>query len=443
MILIRANSKGLDFQIEVDETMPNFYRGDEMRVRLIMQNLLTNAVKYTEKGSVKFSVRTADDNLQITPGDMLALKISVQDTGIGIKSEDLDKLFKRFERVNLKHNSTIEGTGLGLAITKRICSMMGGDIKVESEYGKGSTFTAVIYQKVVSCEPVWNFREKIEADLKTKKEQQELFTAPDTKILVVDDTKFNLIVATGLLKNTDAKIDTASGGLEAVSMAEKNHYDLILMDQRMPGVDGTEALKRIREFDEKTPVICLTADAVSGAKARYLAQGFTDYLSKPIDSFELEKMLLRYIPEDKIIKNKKAPDIPDSIDFETGLMYSQGDEDLYVTLLKEFVLGYDEKVKSLKEFYEANDYENYGIVIHALKSSSKTIGASGFSSVCAELERAANNNSLPPDKHDRMLELYGKVIEKIKTSKPDLITGDEVSGDNEDEILEFLPDSGN
>lgn len=461
MITLRAKSKGLDFQVEVDESMPNFYCGDEMRVRLIMQNLLTNAVKYTEKGCVKLSVRMADDNLEIKPGEMLALKFSVEDTGIGIKSEDIAKLFKRFERVNLVHNSTIEGTGLGLAITKRLCDMMDGDIKVESEYGKGSVFTAVIHQKLVSREPIWNFREKIEADLKTKREQQEMFTAPNAEILVVDDTKFNLIVAVGLLKYTRAKIDTASGGMEAVSLAGAKSYDLILMDQRMPIMDGTEALKKIREFDEKTPVICVTADAVLGARARYLAQGFTDYLTKPIDSFELGKMLLKYLPENKIIKtennNNQANDdsvknnagtskeeASQFIDFETGLRYSQGNEDLYGALLKEFISGSKIKMKSLQNFYDANDYENYEITIHALKSSSKTIGAADFSSVCAELERATGNrnDAVIRDKHALMLELYKNLVETIKASRPNLYDGSEEAEENGDEILEFLPDSG-
>ncbi|MBR2208181.1 MAG: response regulator [Synergistaceae bacterium] len=450
MIIFRANAKGLDFQIDVDETLPDSYSGDETRLREMLQNLLTNAVKYTDKGSVKFSVEKADAS---PPGDMLSLKFSVKDTGIGIKSEDIDKLFKRFERLDLQHNSTIEGSGLGLSITQRLCEMMGGSITVESEYGKGSIFTLTVPQKIISSEPIGNFREKIEHSVKGAEHYHELFTAPDAHILIVDDTKFNLLVAVGLLKNTRIKIETAESGAEGAAKARENDFDLILMDQRMPGIDGTEALKLIREFNESVPVICLTADAVIGAKAKYLSQGFTDYLTKPIDGLALEKMLLKYLPHEKIIKSEEKSIETETasggdfailkengFDVETALIYSQNDEALYKTLLQEYISSSQEKINSLQKSFEAGDYENYGIVIHALKSSSKMIGAINFSNECAMLEQAANNNDIETirSKNFSMLEEYKNILAVI--NKFDFNEASFDSNNENSEILEFMPE---
>ena len=462
MIAIRAKSKDLEFNVVVDENLPDVYFGDEMRMRLIMQNLLSNAVKYTEHGSIDFSVKMANPKI-VQPGDTLLLNIVVKDTGIGIKKEDLDKIFNRFERVNLEHNSTIEGTGLGLAIAQLLCSKMGGNISLESEYGKGSVFTLTIPQKVISCEPVGNFREKFERSIINKAHYHELFKAPTAHILIVDDTHFNLVVAMGLLKKTEIKIDTASGGADAVALAGERSYDLILMDQRMPEIDGTEALRRIREFDQTTPVICLTADAILGARARYLSHGFTDYLTKPIDGEALEKMLLKYLPPDKItqikedVKNVKEDKesqgkIPEDeadwftklkekgIQVEVGLRYSQNDETLYRSLLSEYVLSSDEKINALKKFCESKDCEHYGIVVHALKSSSRMIGATELSEVCLRLEKASDKGEIATIQEETpaLLELYEKIIGVIRSAN--VVADIPAAHDADDEILEFFPE---
>ena len=379
--------------------------------------------------------------------------VKVKDTGIGIKDEDIDKIFKRFERVNLEHNSTIEGTGLGLAIVQLLCSKMGGDIHLESEYGKGSVFTLTIPQKVISCEPVGNFREKFEQSIINKAHYHELFKAPDAHILIVDDTHFNLVVAMGLLKKTEIKIDTASGGADAINMAGERSYDLILMDQRMPEIDGTEALHKIREFDQLTPIICLTADAILGARARYLAEGFTDYLTKPIDSRALEKMLLKYLPPEKIVTIKEVEEeIPEDknnefiklkefgINFEVGLRYSRDDQALYRTLLGEYINSSDERIASLKKFSASKDYQHYGIVVHALKSSSKMIGATELFEVCAKLEQAANDCDIETiqNRTPALLELYDKILSAIRSAE---VANDTPKHEADDEILEFFPDS--
>ena len=455
MVALRAKSKDLEFFVDVDENLPDIYFGDEMRMRLIIQNLLTNAVKYTDKGSVDFSVSKANPE-SVQPGDILLLKIVVKDTGIGIKKEDLAKIFKRFERVNLEHNSTIEGTGLGLAIVQLLCNKMGGRINLESEYGKGSVFTLIIPQKIISCEPVGNFREKFEQSIINKEHYHELFKAPTAHILIVDDTHFNLVVAMGLLKKTEIKIDTASGGAEAVDLAGERPYDLILMDQRMPGIDGTEALRLIREFNQTTPVICLTADAILGARARYLSEGFTDYLTKPIDSTALEKMLLKYLPPDKVIKvreeklteEKTQEDSSDDfaklkgsgIQADVGLRYSQNDEVLYRTLLGEYVLSSDERIDSIQKSCMAEDCQNYGIVVHALKSSSKMIGATELSEVCAQLEKASDSGDIEAirNRTPALLDLYGKIISAIRSAN---VANTESKHEADDEILEFFPET--
>ena len=453
MVALRAKAKDIEFNVDIDENLPDVYFGDEMRMRLIIQNLLTNAVKYTDKGSVSFSVSKANSE-NVQPGDTLMLKILVKDTGIGIKAEDLSKIFRRFERVNLEHNSTIEGTGLGLAIVQLLCSKMGGNINLESEYGKGSIFTLTIPQKVISCEPVGNFREKFEQSIINKEHYHELFKAPEAHILIVDDTHFNLVVAMGLLKKTEIKIDTASGGADAVALAGKRSYDLILMDQRMPEIDGTAALHQIREFDKNTPVICLTADAILGARARYLSEGFTDYLTKPIDSIALEKMLLKYLPPDKIVKIKgqelesdpaedETNDFPElkanGINVEVGLRYSQNDKALYRTLLGEYVLSSEERMSSIKKFCASKNCQQYGIVVHALKSSSRMIGASELSEVCAQLEKAADNSEIETiqNRTPALLELYEKILSVIRSA---VVVDNNTNNEANEEILEFFPE---
>ena len=304
-VYLKAQDKKLDFVIDVDRNLPDELLGDEVRVRQIFNNILSNAVKYTEHGYVKLKL-TGEKT-----GDDIVLNIVVSDTGIGIKKEDMDKLFNKFERLEMDRNSTVEGTGLGLAITRRLLDMMGGSITVESEYKKGSSFTICIPQKIISDVPLGDFQARFEENVLKKAPYHESFKAPEAHILIVDDTKLNLTVLTHLLKKTDVRIDTATSGAEAIDMAEKTAYDLILMDQRMPQMDGTEALHRIRESvngkSSKVPVICLTADAVIGAKEKYLAEGFSDYLTKPVESQVLEKMLIKYLPAAKVVRFRSEP----------------------------------------------------------------------------------------------------------------------------------------
>ena len=303
MITFRAKSKDLIFNVSVDETLPETLYGDEVRIRQVITNILNNAVKYTKEGSVTLTVK--GENEPEDPEGSMDLIISVKDTGIGIKEDDIKKLFGKFERMDLKTNSNIEGTGLGLAITKNLLSLMNGSISVDSIYGKGSEFTVKIPQKIVSAAPLGNFRERFEKSIRETKSRRTTFKAPGAIILVVDDTRMNLKVVTNLLKKSEIKIDTALSGRDSIQLARQKVYDVILMDQRMPEMDGTTALKEIRKkgLNTETPVICLTADAISGAKERYIAEGFSDYLTKPVDGTELETMLKRFISADKTVKD--------------------------------------------------------------------------------------------------------------------------------------------
>ena len=300
MISIKASSKGLDFEAKVDELLPDGLIGDEVRIRQVMVNILNNAVKYTNKGFVNLSITGERTTTTVD------LCIKVTDSGIGIREEDIPKLFGKFERVDLGQNKTVEGTGLGLAITRSLLGMMKGDIEVESIYGKGSTFIIHIPQKIASDEPIGDYHKKFEMNANESRLYKETFIAPDAHILVVDDMPMNLTVITRLLKKTKINIDTAKSGDEALKLTMGTTYDLIFMDQLMPQMDGSKVLHHIRNqlhgMNIETPVICLTADAVSGAKERYLTEGFTDYLSKPVKGYALEAILSEHLPKDKVIR---------------------------------------------------------------------------------------------------------------------------------------------
>lgn len=297
VIYFKAEVKGLKLELQNNPKMPELLYGDEGRIRQILINILSNAVKYTPEGKVSLNV-----DFEEKEENQINLILKVKDTGIGIKEEDKPKIFGSFERVDLKKNRNIEGTGLGLALTKQLTELMGGSISFESVYGEGSEFTAVIPQKVSDATPMGLFSgRKIEA-----KDAQRLegFMAPKARILAVDDVALNIKVIVGLLKNTKIKIDTASGGEECIELARNNKYDLILLDHLMPDMDGIETLHNIRNsaanLNYPTPIIALTANATDDARKSYLKEGFDDYLSKPIDIEMLYKHIKQYLPSDKI-----------------------------------------------------------------------------------------------------------------------------------------------
>ena len=429
MIVFKARQKDLKFNVTVDENLPDGLYGDEVRVRQVVTNVLNNAVKYTREGSVSLSV-SGEKDLDEDGRAKINLVFKISDTGIGIKEEDIPKLFKKFERIDLVQNNTVEGTGLGLSITHNLLQLMNGEIEVQSEYGKGSTFTIYLPQKIISAEPIGNFHDKFTRYVHNMKAYQESFKAPEANILVVDDTDMNLTVIEGLLSKTEIKLDTAMSGMDALNLTKENKYDLILMDQRMPIMDGTQTLKNIRAQTDglnlETPVICLTADAVSGARNKYLEEGFTDYLSKPVEGSTLEAALTKYLPPEKIILQKESSGLDETsaqeqakekselekfYDKTEGLDYSEAikncaTESILEKTLQQFWNSINNNLTAIEKFFNENDIKNYTIKVHALKSSARLIGASGLSSQAAYLEDCGNNND----------------VDSIKDLTPDLLS---------------------
>ncbi|MBE5889432.1 MAG: response regulator [Lachnospiraceae bacterium] len=298
IIATRMQEKKLDFSVEVDPMTPECLMGDEIKIKQIVTNFLTNAVKYTDEGSVKLKVypenRRKDANT--------AICFEVIDTGRGIKMQDQEVLFHAFERVDQKKNRSIEGTGLGLAIASNFTALMDGEIGVESEYGKGSDFYVKIPQIVTSGVQIGEYSFNQKAPKGERRKHMPCFIAPDVKLLIVDDNEMNLTVASFLLKENQMQITTATGGWQSVELLRQQHFDAVLLDHMMPELDGVDALKIMKAegLVVNTPVIALTANAVSGAREKYLEAGFSDYLSKPIVGRDLEKLLMRWLPQDKL-----------------------------------------------------------------------------------------------------------------------------------------------
>ena len=440
----RAEGKGLEFIVDVDPTLPRTLFGDDARVNQIIMNLLTNAVKYTHEGSVKLTI-----NSRKTEEDRILLYVEVSDTGIGIRECDMDKLFESFERLDQVKNRNIEGTGLGMSITTSLLKLMGSELKVESKYGEGSVFSFELWQKIEDSSPLGDYSTAITDDDDDFATDNYLY-APDARILVVDDTRMNLMVVTSLLKRTDISIDTALSGKDAVILAEKNRYDVIFLDQRMPVMDGKQTLDAIRAFESRinhdTPVICFTADAIRGAKERILKEGFTDYLSKPVKGVELEDMIRKYLPEE-LIKDPPAVDETedDSIfeigpkdhdsgkeistvfldklfaagfDTENAMDFCGGEADFYLEILEDYLNASDERKQKISESYNSKDWNNYSIYVHALKSASRTIGCYRLADVAKYLEEAANDADEDAiyRQHDGVMAMYDEALNIVRRS---------------------------
>ena len=430
MIRKRAENKGLELIIEADKNLPSVLFGDEIRIKQIVTNLLTNAVKYTEKGSVTLKV-----NYTPIDAENIYLNISITDTGIGIKDEDIQKLFSAFERIEEERNRNIEGTGLGMNITKKLLKMMGTELKVSSVYGEGSTFSFQVVQRVVNPEPIGDFETHYKRSLAHYSEYHESFTAPEAVILVVDDTVMNLTVVKGLLKQTKIKIDTAVSGYECLEMVKKRKYDIIFLDHRMPGMDGIETLQSMKALTESlnkdTPVISLTANAISGAREQYIAAGFQDYLTKPINAAQLEKTIIKYLPSDKVVLGQSSLDpcsltlapnnLPEWLTTVEGLSLKAGiehcgSEEAYLDVLNVFANSIASASKEIEKYFAAEDWRNYTTKVHALKSTSKVVGAEELSERARRLEDAGNSGYIDEIKqdHEPLMKLYRSYADKLK-----------------------------
>ncbi|MCL2207377.1 MAG: ATP-binding protein, partial [Fibromonadales bacterium] len=358
IIKVRVVATDLKFAVNVDNRIPNLLFGDEIRIRQILINVLSNAVKYTKSGYISFSIYG-----KIT-GNNILLTAEVVDSGRGIKKEDMGKLFGEFVQVDKAANKDIEGTGLGLVITKNLVEAMGGSISVESDYGKGSIFIVKLPQKILSSEHIAIERRK-NIDIAIK------FNIPNARILIVDDINSNLKVAEGLLQPYKAQIELCKSGLEAIELVKNNPYDLIFMDHMMPEMGGVEVVKRIRESGYNLPIIALTANAHSGIKEMFLGNGFNDFLSKPIDVVKLNAILEAWIPKEKQEKAEEGSKHNFKIDLQMlAVFYEDG--------LK--------KMKEIKKCFETEDYPLYAIYVHALKSALANIGAEDMSEAAKALE---------------------------------------------------------
>jgi signal transduction histidine kinase/CheY-like chemotaxis protein/HPt (histidine-containing phosphotransfer) domain-containing protein len=441
MVKVRAKEKNLELNISMDPELPEELYGDEVHVRQILSNLVSNAVKYTNEGRVDILVAQ-----EVLDEKKIKLICTVKDTGIGIFKEDLERIFNAFEKAEGPLKRALEGTGMGLRLAKELSNRMNGDIYVESEYGKGSTFRMVIDQGVASVRPAGDFWEHYRAEAITCSGS---FTAPEARILVVDDIPMNLKVVTGLLKDTKIKVDTATSGKTAVELARSTYYDVIFLDHLMPEMDGIETLQKMRSFkdflNEDTPVVALTANAIAGAREMYLSSGFAEYVSKPIRETDLSRVIIKYLPaelvhwegEPPVLPEENAPvaesrrertlvgsdeavqevaapeEEPESaapevekeattmseyddlqkrfpeLTVETGMMYCGDSEEFYMEMLGEFTrLGLNDTIR--EEAKEGN-WKNYQVHVHALKSSARTIGADDLFEHARLLEEATKN----------------------------------------------------
>ncbi len=461
LVTERMRGKDLKLELKIDSKLPCALYGDEVRIKQIMLNLLNNAVKYTEKGKIIFTV--AGERGQ--DGKFL-MYVSVRDTGIGIRAEDIDKLTKAFQRVDEQRNSNVEGTGLGLSITKTFLNMMGSTLEVQSEYGKGSDFFFRVEQEIMDERPIGKINPyELHSDAAAA---AITFTAPEAEILVVDDNRMNLDVFRALLKKTRVRVMTATSGKECLRQVQKQEFDIIFLDHMMPEMDGVETLKQLKALEDNlskdTPVIALTANAVAGAKEEYIAQGFADYLSKPVQGSTLEKMVRAYLPEklvhtgreengqdkkdaesvreskekeaagdgsnenvfDKDIVAAHSQAVQDSCDgiaeerfpgekllcahhikAARALPYFGDDVEMYLEILEEFGAGMPERVVKLEA--SAWDCESYAILVHALKSNAKNVGAETLGLMAFEHEKAAKAG-----KRDYITQAFSQLKEEME-----------------------------
>ncbi|MCR5100284.1 MAG: response regulator [Butyrivibrio sp.] len=427
MSSIKAKEKDLTFSFNISSEIPTRLFGDNVRIKQCLINIITNGIKYTERGGVTLSVshEKVDD-------EYIDLYFSVKDTGIGIKPEDMQKLFTPFERIEERRNLLIEGTGLGMSIVKDLLDGMNSKLSVESEYGTGSTFSFILRQKIIDPTPIGDYSPSMYHD-NVMMDYHESFHAPKARILVVDDTKMNLIVIKGLLRDTQIQVDTCDNGFDAIDMAGLVPYDIIFIDYRMPSIDGIETLSRLKSEPDRASInakhIMLTANAITGVREQFLSVGFDDYMSKPVKATELEALILKYLPLEKIesvsdedktfeevheydsdIEKSElqiALDQIDGIDYFAGIDIMETD-DLYKEALTEFAISIENKADLIQDYAEKKDIENMTILVHALKSSSRFIGINKLSKMAEVMEEKGNEKDTEyiSENIDELLKLY-------------------------------------
>lgn len=394
----------VEFLADVDSNLPSVLHGDDVRLVQALFNILTNACKYTHVGVITFRVTS-----RTTDKEHVMMHFDVEDTGCGISNEDKQFLFTPNNKASYSHSSN-RGAGLGLLISKNIIEQMGGTIEFSSEEGVGTDFSIEIPQRIIDIRPIGEIKEEASAS-----NDRFMFTAPMAKVLVVDDNIVNLFVAKEILANYEMEIQTAASGEECIDLVNENYYDLIFMDYVMPEMDGRETLLKLRqpesEYFRKIPVVALTAQIGSGGEKVYLEEGFQGYLAKPLDVHELEKVLIKFLPEEYICRKEGAKPAATSecndklwfkrlssvlVDFDVkkGIEHCNNDYTLYMNLLRVIYSDSFSQTTKLKNFVETGNYEEYRIMVHAMKSVSASAGDMKLSYICQENENAAKNGDI-------------------------------------------------
>lgn len=403
----RVKDKNIKFEVNVDSEIPCQLCGDDVRIRQVLTNILTNAVKYTHEGTIWLRVKSSQTN------DVAMLTFEVEDTGIGIKKEDLPKLFAEFERIEENKNRNIEGTGLGISITIQLLALLGSKLHVESVYGKGSKFFFELKQNIVDSTPIGDFNFRVHQIAKDYHYHASLY-APEAKILVVDDNAVNRRVLRNLLKQTCIQITDAESGSQCLELIQKNYFDLIFLDHMMPDMDGVETLHHIKTLEDfpcqNTPVVVLTANAITGAKEQYLSEGFDDFLSKPIVPEKLENLIKNMLPKELLMQpvlqkeysyssSKFLEELPlvDGLDWQYAWIHLP-DEKLLKYTVNEFYAQIDSAADRLEQLYkqitEVEQMEQYRIQVHAMKSLAATVGILPLSGVARLLESASRDGNI-------------------------------------------------
>ncbi len=421
---VKAKEKNLELEFDIDPEIPGKLYGDDKRIKQIILNLLSNAVKYTNQGKVVLKM-TWDKK-----GEDAVLYVSVKDTGIGIKEDDIDRLYDEFRRLDVERNRNIEGTGLGMAIARQFLKMMGSELEIQSEYEKGSEFSFRLVQKIIDETPVGDIRVKVK-DSEENQNHSVCFTAAKAKVMVVDDYKMNLKVFKNLLKSTGIQVCEAESGKECIQILREQQFDLIFLDHMMPEMDGIETLHVIREekLCENVPVIMLTANALVGDRERYMQEGFDDFLTKPIIPDKLDDMLLKHLPSEYVVylKEEKMSDVikvlPEEhydaickklpeLDYTMGLSTCVGDKDFYLELLNDFSeLPIKEE---LNKFLKEEDANNYCIKVHGFKNNAYSVGAKEIGDLAYKLEKITKEGMTAEvaELQKQMFELYDNVCKR-------------------------------
>lgn len=413
MTRTQTGKKGLKLKVSIDKNIPDHLVGDMLHIKQCLSNLLSNAVKYTSSGQIRFIVYMDETSTD----DTAKIIFHVRDTGNGIKKDDMELLFKPFERIEESKNRNINGTGLGLNITDKLLVLMGSSLNVESVYQKGSDFYFTLEQEILDPSPIGNFDARIKEISEHKSTVVKDVYAPEAVVLVVDDNKMNLTVVKKLLARTHINVDTAQCGCDAIEMASSKKYDIIFMDHLMPEMDGIETLRHIKGNDYNininTPTVILTANTVSGMKDEFLSAGFDDYLEKPTKPELLDAIVKKYIPDNKLISSENHDDEPsdstgtkylratlletintvcDEIDINSGIE-SCGSVETYINILEQYLQNGDETLFLIEHDLKKSDYNDYRIRVHSLKSTSSLIGAMELSKEAFKLEESVTNGN--------------------------------------------------